>query len=83
MTCDWEHIICGLLNKKLAVYDRKTLDLIAMLDGHTDHIWSADMTRTQMVTGSWDCSVILWSRKPLQMLDKYQHPDEREISGKI
>ena len=83
MTCDSEHIICGLLNKKLAVYDRNTLNLIEMLDGHTDHIWSVDMTQTQIVSGSWDCSVILWNRKPFEILDKYHHPDHREISGSV
>ena len=67
MTCDSKHIVCGLLNKKLAVYDRKSLDLVKNLIGHTDHIWSVDMTNDFIVSGSWDASVKLWSRSTLNL----------------
>ena len=67
MTCDSKHIVCGLLNKKLAVYDRKSLDLVKNLSGHTDHIWSVDMTDDLIVSGSWDSSVKLWSRSTMNI----------------
>lgn len=81
MTCDSKHIVCGLLNKKLAVYDRQSLDLQRNLTGHTDHIWSVDMTPDLIISGSWDASVKLWNRKSLTLADTYTHPDQREISG--
>ena len=81
MTCDSNHIICGLLNKKLAVFDRKSLDLVQNLSGHTDHIWSVDMTEKLIVSGSWDSTVKLWSKKNWKILDSYPHPDQKEISG--
>ena len=81
MTCDSKNIVCGLLNKKLAVYDRESLKLVEMLNGHNDHIWSVDMTPSYIVSGSWDFSVILWKRSNLNILDVYSHPDHREISG--
>jgi WD40 repeat protein len=81
MSCDSRHIVCGLLNKKLAIYDRRTLDLVQTLTGHTDHIWSCDMTKDLIVSGSWDGSVKLWTRSGGKLSDTYPHPDQREISG--
>ena len=81
MTCDSKHIVCGLLNKKLAVYDRQSLDLVKNLPGHSDHIWSVDMTKDLIISGSWDASVKLWSRAKMDLSDTYFHPDRREISG--
>ena len=81
MTCDLNYIICGLLNKKLAIYDRKNLELIETLSGHTDHIWSVDMTQHLIVSGSWDATVKLWSKYSWKILDTFAHPDHKEISG--
>ena len=81
MTCDSDHIICGLLNKELAVFDRKSLNLVQNLSGHTDHIWSIDMTEKLIISGSWDSTVKLWSKKDWKILDSYSHPDQKEISG--
>ena len=67
MTCDSRHIVCGLLNKQLAVYDRKSLNLVQNLHGHTDHIWSVDMTKDFIVSGSWDATVKLWSRSTMTL----------------
>ena len=81
MICDSKHIVCGLLNKKLAVYDRQSLELVQSLSGHTDHIWSVDLTKNLIISGSWDASVKLWQRNTLKLSDSYAHPDHREISG--
>lgn len=81
MTCDSNHIICGLLNKELAVFERKSLNLVQNLSGHTDHIWSIDMTEKLIISGSWDSTVKLWSKKDWKILDSYSHPDQKEISG--
>lgn len=81
MTCDQKWIVCGLLNKKLAIFNRKSLELAANLTGHTDHIWSVDMTADLIVSGSWDTSVKLWAKYSWKLLDTFGHPDQREISG--
>ena len=81
MTCDSKYIICGLLNKNLAIYDRSSLDLVQNLSGHTDHIWSVDLTKELIVSGSWDSTVKLWNKKNWKILDTYSDADQKEISG--
>ena len=81
MTCDSKYIICGLLNKNLAIYDRSSLELVQNLSGHTDHIWSVDMTKELIVSGSWDSTVKLWNKKNWKILDTYSDADQKEISG--
>merc|ERR1712008_577686 len=61
MTCDSRHIVCGLLNKQLAVYDRKSLNLVQNLHGHTDHIWSVDMTKDCIVSDQREVSGVKFS----------------------
>ncbi len=81
LTCDAQYIVCGILNKELAIYDRKSLDLVKSLQGHTDHIWSVDMNAKHVVSGSWDGSVKLWQRDTWNLCGTFSHPDSREISG--
>ena len=63
MVVDETSIACGLLNKTVNVYDRKSLELSLQLFGHQDHIWCIDMSHRFICTGSWDASVIIWSRE--------------------
>ena len=81
MVVDDRAIACGLLSKVANVYDRKTLKIIHSLKGHTDHIWSIDMNRTYVVTGSWDATVNIWCRKSGLKIYNFNHPHSREISS--
>ena len=81
MKVDDTSIACGLLNKCVHVYDRKTLKLNLELYGHTDHIWCIDMNSQYICTGSWDASVIVWSRTDGEKVYTFEHPDNKEISG--
>ena len=81
MVVDEKSIACGLLNKIVNVYDRKSLDLILQLRGHTDHIWCIDISPKYICTGSWDFSVIIWSRSNGNILHKFENPNNKEISG--
>ena len=81
MVVDDTAIACGLLNKSVNVYDRKTLSSILQLSGHRDHIWCIDMNSKYICTGSWDASVIIWSRQTGEKVYTFDHPDSKEISG--
>ena len=81
MVVDDTSIACGLLNKTVNVYNRKTLELSLQLCGHQDHIWCIDMSPRFVCTGSWDASVIIWSRENGDSLYTFNHPDNKEISG--
>ena len=81
MVVDNIAIACGLLNKTVNVYDRKTLGLNLQLSGHADHIWCIDMSSKYICTGSWDASVIIWSRDNGEKVYTFDHPDNKEISG--
>ena len=35
------------------MYDRSSLQLVRVLKGHTDHVWSIDMDADILVSGSW------------------------------
>ena len=81
MAVDETSIACGLLNKTVNVYARKTLELSLQLCGHQDHIWCIDMSPRFICTGSWDASVIIWSRENGDKVYTFEHPDHKEISG--
>ncbi len=63
MACDDRIVVCGLLDKSIVVYDRETLNLNYELLGHTDHVWSIDLNRRYIVSGSWDATAKVWDRK--------------------
>jgi len=81
MVCDRDQVVVGLLNKSIEVYDRQSLKLVRTLSGHGDHVWSIDMNREFIVSGSWDSSVRIWNRSDGRLLFLYTHPHGREISG--
>ena len=81
MVVDDNSIAVGLLNKVANLYDRQTLQLVHSMTGHTDHIWSIDMNKKYVVTGSWDATVTLWDRKQGTKEYYFRHPHEREISS--
>ena len=47
-------VVVGLLNKTIEVYDRATMLKVRTLVGHDDHVWSIDMNKEYIVSGSWD-----------------------------
>lgn len=65
----------------MQVFDRNSLAKVRTLWGHDDHVWSIDMNKEYIVSGSWDSSVRIWDRKEGRMLFLYTHPHGREISG--
>jgi len=81
MVCDMDQIVVGLLNKTIEVYDRATMLKVRTLLGHDDHVWSIDMNREYIVSGSWDSSVRIWDRDDGRIIFLYTHPHGREISG--
>ena len=54
MVCDQEQVVVGLLNKTIEVFDRGSLAKVRTLWGHDDHVWSIDMNKEFIVSGSWD-----------------------------
>ena len=54
MVCDNDEVVVGLLNKTIEVYDRNTMLKVRTLHGHDDHVWSIDMNKEYIVSGSWD-----------------------------
>ncbi len=38
-------VACGLLDKTVAVFHRRTLDRVATLRAHDHHIWSIDQVK--------------------------------------
>ena len=44
MHADSSLVVCGLLDKSIVVYDRRTFKRLYELNGHTDHIWSLDLS---------------------------------------
>ena len=81
MVVDDESIAVGLLNKVANLYDRESLELVTSMTGHTDHIWSIDMNKKHVVTGSWDATCTVWDRKSGTKSYYFRHPHEREISS--
>ena len=67
----------GLLNKTIEVYDRSSMLKVRTLRGHDDHVWSIDMNREYIVSGSWDSSVRIWDREEGRILFLYTHPHGR------
>ena len=47
----------------MQVFDRNSLVKVRTLWGHDDHVWSIDMNKEYIVSGSWDSSVRIWDRK--------------------
>jgi len=81
MVCDNDEVVVGLLNKTIEVYDRNTMLKVRTLHGHDDHVWSIDMNKEYIVSGSWDSSVRIWDREEGRIMFLYTHPHGREISG--
>eukprot|EP00090_Calanus_glacialis_P004077 TRINITY_DN13023_c0_g1_i1.p1 TRINITY_DN13023_c0_g1~~TRINITY_DN13023_c0_g1_i1.p1 ORF type:complete len:713 (+),score=103.45 TRINITY_DN13023_c0_g1_i1:114-2252(+) len=81
MVCDMDQVVVGLLNKTIEVYDRATMLKVRTLVGHDDHVWSIDMNKEYIVSGSWDSSVRIWDRDEGRIMFLYTHPHGREISG--
>ena len=81
MVVDETAVAVGLLNKVANLYDRKSLKLIHSMTGHSDHIWSIDMNKKHIVTGSWDATVNVWLRSTGEKVFRFRHPHEREISS--
>ena len=81
MNCDSALIVCGLLDKSIVVFDRKSFKCKFELLGHTDHIWSIDLNEGFIVSGSWDASAKIWSRAKGGVLEhEFRFPDGREVS---
>ena len=81
MVVDQDSIAVALLNKVANLYNRSTLELVMSMTGHSDHIWSIDMNKKYIVTGSWDATVTVWDRKTGRKTHSFRHPHEREISS--
>ena len=54
------YLVTGLLNKTLKLLEVETQSFVKEYIGHTDNVTSIEVAGSEVLTSSWDGSIILW-----------------------